>query len=233
MSAMARTDQRFGIRHVIEVVTGADTQRIRQMGHDRIKTYGAGRHKDRRHWHLLVDELLAQELIEQEGSRYPVIKLTEQGLQVLTGKQGVHGIKREEREEKQPPEKTAPAPRLSTETGTYDPLLFERLRALRKSLAQKPGIPPYIIFSDRTLREMAGRFPVTPEAMRRIHGVGDRKLDRYGELFTEEIEAHLGEAGSGKPPFPSRDEPSPPSRPSRARKKTSRTKKRTSTASGS
>ena len=67
--------------------------------------------------------------------------------------------------------------------------------ACRKSLAQKQGVPPYIIFSDRTLREMAGRFPTTPEAMRRIHGVGDRKLDRYGELFTEEIEAHLEEAG--------------------------------------
>jgi len=208
MSAMARTGQRFGIRHIIEVVTGADTKRIRQVGHDRIKTYGAGGHKDRRHWHLLVDELLAQELIEQEGSRYPVIKLTEQGLQVLTGKQGVQGIKREERP---PPEESAPAPRRTTETGTYDPLLFERLRGLRKSLAQKQGIPPYIIFSDRTLREMAGRFPVTPEAMRRIHGVGDRKLDRYGELFTGEIEAHLEEAGPGGPSSPSRT-PAPPRR---------------------
>jgi ATP-dependent DNA helicase RecQ len=194
MSAMARTGQRFGIRHIIEVVTGADTKRIRQMGHDRIKTHGAGSHKDRRHWHLLVDELLAQGLIEQEGSRYPVIKITEQGLQVLTGKQGVHGIKREERK---PPEERARAPRLSTQSGTYDPLLFERLRGLRKSLAQKQGVPPYIIFSDRTLREMAARFPTTPEAMRMIHGVGDRKLDRYGDLFTEEIEAHLGEAGRG------------------------------------
>jgi ATP-dependent DNA helicase RecQ len=191
MSAMARTGQRFGIRHIIEVVTGADTKRIRRMGHDRIKTYGAGSHKDRRHWHLLVDELLAQELIEQDGSRYPIIKLTEQGLRVLTGKQGVHGIKQAER---RPPEKSAPAPRPSTETGAYDPLLFERLRGLRKSLAQKQGIPPYIVFSDRTLREMACRLPMTPEAMRMIHGVGDRKLDRYGKLFTREIEAHLAEA---------------------------------------
>ena len=229
MSAMARTDQRFGIRHIIEVVTGADTKRIRQMGHDRIKTYGAGSHKDRRHWHLLVDELLAQKLIEQEGSRYPVIKLTEQGLQVLTGKQGVHGIKREERP---PPEERAPAPRLSTETGTYDPLLFERLRGLRKNLAKKQGIPPYIIFSDRSLREMAGRFPTTPEAMRRIHGVGDRKLDRYGDLFTGEIEAHQEEAGPDRPPVPSRHKPSLPSRPSRTRKKASPSKKHTSTASG-
>jgi len=189
---MVRTGQRFGIRHIVEVVTGADTQRIRRIGHDRIKTYGAGRHKDRRHWHFLVDELLAQELIDQEGSRYPVIKLTEQGLQVLRGTQGVHGIKREER---QPPEEREQVLRRTAETGTYDPLLFERLRALRKSLAQKQGVPPYIIFSDRTLREMAGRFPTTPEAMKRIHGVGDRKLDRYGEWFTGEVEAHLEEAG--------------------------------------
>ncbi len=192
MSAMARTGQRFGIGHIIEVVTGADTGRIRRMGHEGIKTYGAGRHKDRKHWHYLVDELLAQELIEQEGARYPVIKLTEQGLKVLTGKQAVQGIRREERRR---PEDTARSRKPVAETGTYDPLLFERLRSLRKSLARKQGVPPYVIFSDRTLREMAGRFPVTPDAMRSIHGVGDRKLDRYGDLFTAEIEAHLGETG--------------------------------------
>ena len=192
MSAMARTGQRFGIRHIVEIVTGADTQRIRQMGHNEIKTYGAGSHKDRRHWHLLVDELLAQGLIEQEGARYPVIKITEQGLQVLRGKQGVHGIKREE---KQPSAERAQALKRAEETGACDLLLFERLRGLRKDLAQKQGVPPYIIFSDRTLREMACRFPVTPEEMRRIHGVGDRKLDRYGKRFTGEIAAHLGEEG--------------------------------------
>ncbi len=139
-----------------------------------------------------MDELLAQGLIEQEGARYPTIRLTEQGLEVLTGKHGVRGIRREEtrpRQERRRP----PAP--ATETGTYDPLLFERLRSVRMSLARKQSIPPYIIFSDRTLREMACRRPLTPEAMRRIHGVGDRKLERHGNSFTEEIEAHLEETG--------------------------------------
>jgi len=188
MSAVHRTGQRFGSRHIIEIVAGADTKRIRQLGHDRIKTYGAGSHRDRRHWHYLVDELIVQELVKQVGDRYPVLRLTEQGRKVLGGGQHVQGIQIEEKPI--PPKKVATS-KSAAHTGDYDASLFERLRSLRKCLAQKHGVPPYIIFSDRTLREMSVSCPVTPEAMKSIHGVGDMKLKRYGDLFTGEIEAYL------------------------------------------
>jgi len=85
MSAIQRTDQRFGIGHIIDVVLGADTKRIRQWLHNQIKTYGAGKHRDKNYWRSLVDELLAQEVIRQDGDRYPVIKLTDKGLDITSG----------------------------------------------------------------------------------------------------------------------------------------------------
>ncbi len=188
MSAILRTDQRFGANHIIEIVTGADTQRIRRMGHDRIKTYGAGVHRDRKHWNFVADELLAQELLRQEGDRYPILRMTPRGRKVLLGEEGVRGVK--------PKEKPARAkqPGVGTASGVsaeYDTSLFEKLRSLRKSLAQQQGVPPFVIFSDRTLREMSSELPVTPQAMAKIHGVGEKKLQRYGDLFTQEIEAHI------------------------------------------
>ena len=85
MSAMARTNERFGIVHIIDIVMGADTKRVRELGHHEIKTFGAGRLHDKNHWRFIVDELLAQELIKQDGDRYPVLKLTPKGAGVLTG----------------------------------------------------------------------------------------------------------------------------------------------------
>ena len=96
MSAMARTNERFGIVHIIDIVIGADTKRIKELGHHEIKTFGAGRDKDKNHWRFIVNELFAQELIRQDGDRYPVLKLTPKGAAVLTGKEEVFGLKREE-----------------------------------------------------------------------------------------------------------------------------------------
>ncbi|HEY6010334.1 MAG TPA: DNA helicase RecQ, partial [Nitrospirota bacterium] len=96
MSAMARTNERFGIGHIIDIVMGADTKRIKELGHDAIKTFGAGRHHDKMHWRFIVDELLAQELIRQDGDRYPVLKLTPKGAALLIGQDAISGLKREE-----------------------------------------------------------------------------------------------------------------------------------------
>ncbi len=182
MSAVSRTGQRFGIGHIIDVVTGADTKNIRERGHNEIKTYGAGKHKNKRHWRDIIYELLAQDLVEQEGAPYPVLKLTRKGLDVLYGRQRAFGLKKEETV-------------LSRPAGTeeYDQTLFERLRALRKRMAVEQDIPPYVIFSDRTLHEMCRHFPNTMDEMRSINGVGDTKLERYGEEFTGEIKNYIHE----------------------------------------
>jgi ATP-dependent DNA helicase RecQ len=183
MSAMARTNERFGIVHIIDVVIGADTKRIRELGHHELRTFGAGKDRDKNHWRFIMNELLAQELIKQDGDRYPVLKLTPRGAAVLTGKEEVFGLKREEAKTKERRKKTA-------EGGWYDDGLFERLRALRKRIAGANRVPPYVIFSDKTLHEMCRHFPVTAAEMRRIGGVGDVKLERYGGEFIAEIKAY-------------------------------------------
>ena len=188
MSAMSRTQQRFGAGHIIDIVTGADTKRVRALGHDGIKTYGAGRHHDKKYWRFLVDELLAQELIREDGDRYPVLKLTAKGSAVLFGggEHTVTALKREEPKEKR---KIAE----SGDFGQYDETLFEALRAVRKRLAEGQQVPPYIIFSDKTLHEMCRHYPSTRESMARISGVGEAKLERYGDDFIAAIRSYLDE----------------------------------------
>jgi len=183
MSAMARTNERFGIIHVIDVVMGASTKRVKELGHDTVKTFGAGRDKDKNHWRFIVNELLAQELVKQDGDRYPVLKLTAKGTAMLTGTGQVFGLKREET-------KKSAGKRKAAEAGGYDQTLFERLRVVRKKIAEEQHVPPYVIFSDKTLHEMCRQFPQTASAMRRISGVGDVKLERYGESFMKAIKNH-------------------------------------------
>ncbi len=191
MSAMARTNERFGIGHIIDIVTGADTKRIKKLGHDGIKTYGAGKHRNINHWRFIVDELLAQDLIRHDGDRYPVLKFTTKSAAVLTGSKQVFGLKREER-------KTDVRRKKIAESGKFDVSLFDRLRAVRRRMAGEHGVPPYIIFSDKTLHEMSRLFPATASEMRKISGVGDVKLERYGEAFMNEIRSYKSAASENR-----------------------------------
>jgi ATP-dependent DNA helicase RecQ len=186
MSVISETRQRFGIGHVVDIVTGADTKRMRELKHNQIKTYGAGRHKDKQHWRFLAGELLAQEMVRQEGDPYPVLKLTRKGLEVLAGREEAKALKRQETVSR-----TKPAE--GSDSGRYDEALFERLRRLRKRTAEEHRVPPYIIFSDKTLHEICRHFPETLTAMRSISGVGDAKLERHGEDFIREIKQYLAE----------------------------------------
>ncbi|MDP6525157.1 MAG: RecQ family ATP-dependent DNA helicase [Kiritimatiellia bacterium] len=182
MSAIARTGERFGINHIIEVVTGADTERIRRLGHNMIKTFGVGKDQDRRHWRMLVDNLLAQGLIAQTTGDYPVLQLLPASRDVLFGEKEVSVLKTLRKAGK----RSLQGARLQGEP--YDEDLFEKLRSLRKELASEQGVPPFVIFSDRTLHEMACHFPTTKVQLLAISGVGETKLSRYGTQFMEAIE---------------------------------------------
>ncbi len=183
MSAVSRTGQRFGITHIIDIVSGANTKKIRELEHEKIRTYGAGRDRDRNYWRFIVDELLAQEAIYQDGDRYPVLKLSDRGKRILFGKGTISALKREEPRKKL-------LTKSKSEFAPYDKVLFEKLRTLRKRLADTQGVPPYIIFSDRTLHDMCRSYPATLSDMAGISGVGDVKLGRYGEAFIKVIKPH-------------------------------------------
>ncbi len=190
MSAIARTGQRFGITHIVAVITGEVSDRMQQLGHDRIKTYGAGRDRDKRHWRQVIDNLLAQDLIAQTGDEYPVLKLQPGAREVLFDGREVRVLK-------------AHIPRAAGQsrkrTGAMidghggNEALFEALREVRKALAAGQGVPPYVIFSDRTLHEMARTMPGSREALLAVSGVGAHKLERYGDAFLESIAAFRAE----------------------------------------
>ena len=189
MSAIARTGERFGINHIVAVVTGDTSDRIRQLGHDRIKTFGAGQDKDKRHWRLIVDNLLAQGLIEQTTGDYPTLRLQPESREVLFGDREVHVLKTR----KTPPKSRKRGKRggkgMTSAVGDFNSDLFEQLRDLRKKLASEQGVPPYVIFTDRTLHEMAHFFPATETELLQLTGVGEKRAAQYGKRFMAAIQA--------------------------------------------
>lgn len=185
LSAVSRTGQRFGIGHVIDIVTGADTKRIRELRHNEIKTYGTGKGRDKKYWRSVVNELIAQEALMQEGDPYPVLRITQKGSDILFSRESIMALRKEEVKTK--------ADREPGDAEGYDRTLFGRLRTVRKSMAEGQQVPPYIVFSDRTLHEMCRRFPLTLSDMGKISGVGDIKLERYGGDFIREIKRYLDE----------------------------------------
>ena len=197
LSAVARTDETYGAAHVVDIVTGADTQRVRRLGHDRIKTYGVGKDKPKAFWRRLVDDLVAQGCLERDEGEYPVLHLTPKGRDVLYGRATFHVLRQREVRRRR---------RRGAEVEAVegcDAGLFDALRAVRTRLAREQNVPPYVVFSDRTLREMARRLPVTAGQMRAVTGVGDRKLERYGRQFLEAIRAYAAEhpgAAQAAPP---------------------------------
>jgi ATP-dependent DNA helicase RecQ len=198
LSALVRTGERFGAAHVVDVIVGADTQKVRELRHDQIKTYGAGKHKDKPFWRSLIGEMLGRGLLTLDPGLYPILKLTEACLPVLQGKETFEILELVQRE-KPATKKRGLAPSVSSaaageEGGAvdFDRELFDRLRALRKGLAKNQNIPPYMVFSDRTLHEMCRQMPMTLSALREIPGVGDNKRDKYGIEFVQEIRAYAG-----------------------------------------
>ncbi|QBG46940.1 DNA helicase RecQ [Verrucomicrobia bacterium S94] len=178
MSAVYRSGERFGAAHIADIVVGANTARIRELGHDQLKTYGVGKDETKKYWRRMIDDLLAQECLVQDAERFSALALTPKGKQVLFGKKKFEVIR----------QKAFQASDKTQVAGDYSRKLFDQLRAERQRLAQEEGVPPFVIFSDRTLREMALYFPDTPEQMAGISGVGAAKLDKYGDTFMTIIE---------------------------------------------
>jgi ATP-dependent DNA helicase RecQ len=184
MSAIARTNGRFGAKHIIDIVTGANTARIREYNHQELKTYGAGKAKPEKHWRFVVNELLSQGAIVREGDRYPVLVMSDKGREILFGKAECRALKKNENSGLE----TGP----SKPAGSYfNEALFEKLRGLRRAIASGHKVPPYVIFSDKTLMDMARKLPLCERDMKKVSGVGDTKYANYGELFLAEIKSYV------------------------------------------
>jgi len=185
LSCVYRLDQGYGIKYVIDVLRGTSNERIRAAGHDKLSTWGIGAHFSVQEWTSLLRQLIHRGYLEQDIARYSVLRLTPAARPLLRGEESLELAKPRIRT----PAKRKP-PKAAVGAGKYDETLFEALRALRKSLADAQGVPPYIIFGDATLVEMARDLPASPAALLEITGVGQKKLERYGEEFLAVIQQH-------------------------------------------
>ena len=173
----------FGLGHVVDVLRGADTEAIRQRAHNELSTYGIGGELKRGEWQAIGRELLRLGLVGCAPGKFATLSLTPAGLEALRKRTSIVLTKQIEIAEK--------AARRRPGAIECDEVLFERLRALRRQLADERGVPAYIIFSDVSLREMARNYPTNSAEFRRIPGVGEQKLKDFGEAFLSEIKSHL------------------------------------------
>jgi ATP-dependent DNA helicase RecQ len=180
---VAKSGFGFGLNHVVDILRGADTEAIRQRGHNELSTYGIGRDLKRESWQAIGRELLRLGLVECAPGRFATLSLTPAGLETLRTRTPVTLTKQVDVAEK--------AARSRIGAIECDESLLQRLRALRRQLADERGVPAYIIFSDVSLREMARNYPTNTGEFRRIAGVGEQKLKDFAEPFLSEIRAYL------------------------------------------
>ena len=186
LSCIVRTGQRFGVNYVIDVLTGEENERIEKFGHDKLSTYGIGKDISNSEWRGVFRQLIALGYLDVDLEGYGGLRLNEQARPLLRGEINLqlrHQLKSETNKSGKKSKK-ASALRL------VDEALFNALRDQRTAIAKELGMPPYIIFHDSTLQEMANSRPDSLDAMRYISGVGEQKLKKYGQEFLDIIHAH-------------------------------------------
>jgi ATP-dependent DNA helicase RecQ len=186
LSCVFRVGQRFGTGHVIDVLMGSQNKRLLQLGHDRLSTYGIGTDKDRNFWGSLLRNLIHNGFLDQDIGNYSILTLPEKSRPLLRGEQAMSMAAPRIREASV---KKTTGRRNSSFDPDLDsnPELFEQLRKLRKQLADQTKVPPFVIFSDAALKEMAAKLPTSSDEFLDIHGVGKHKLKKYGLVFMAEI----------------------------------------------
>jgi ATP-dependent DNA helicase RecQ len=186
LSCVYRLNQGFGVKYVVDVLRGADSERIRARHHDQLSTYGIGAEKSEEEWGAIFRQLIHRGFLHQDVANYAVLKLTPLARPLLRGEMELALAKPRVRARA----KTVRKRRGKHMDALYDEALFEKLRALRKSLAGELNVPAYIVFGDATLIEMSQRKPMDMEAMLEVSGVGQAKLERFGAAFLKAVREH-------------------------------------------
>lgn len=184
LSCIYRTEQRFGVNYIVDILHGKSDERIQRNGHDQISTFGIGSDITVTEWRTIFRQLIALGFLEVNSERHGALCLTEKCRPILRGEQQLELRKQAKAE------KTVKGKKGKSAVRPQDEALWDALRALRLSLAQEAGVPPYVIFHDATLQEMLKSRPVTKVALSKISGVGEQKLMRYGQEFIDEIARH-------------------------------------------
>ena len=184
LSAVYRTGQRFGVSHLIDVLRGGQTDKITQFNHHELVTYGVGKALDNNQWRSVFRQLVARGFLSVDLERFGALRLEEKCRPLLRGEQDIE-LRRDTPQSKA---KRTTKTRLSAD---IDVALWEALRECRREMAEEQGVPPYVIFHDRTLQELCVSLPQTLSQFSEIGGVGERKLGKYGAIFLAVINEHL------------------------------------------
>ncbi|KAA9331171.1 DNA helicase RecQ [Adhaeribacter soli] len=190
LKTVVLTEQRFGIDHISAVLTGMKNQYVESYGHNQLEVYGKGKDHDIQYWNSVVRQVLLSEYLEKDIENFGVLKITEKGLNFIENPHSIklskdHNYdeevaKEEERQENQ------------TASG-HDENLFEMLKGLRKKLAKEKNLPPYVLFQDPSLKEMATTYPTTKEELAHIAGVGMGKVQKFGKPFLDLITKYVAD----------------------------------------
>ncbi|RDV25517.1 DNA helicase RecQ [Alteromonas aestuariivivens] len=182
LSCILRLQQQAASQYVIDVIRGKALKRIQEAGHQHLSTYGIGKEHSDSYWHNIINQLIHQGLIRVDIVANAALRLTEAARPVLKGEAPLQ-LASPRLEFK--PERKSKAPE------NYDRALFKRLKHLRKALAEEHGVPPFVVFSDATLADMASKQPTHSAAMLEVSGIGQTKLSRYGDAFMQLIADYL------------------------------------------
>ncbi len=189
LSVVYRTGQRFGVNHLVDVLRGSEAEKIRQFDHHLLPTYGVGKDLDANQWRSVFRQLVARGYLRVDMDRFGALCLEEQCRGLLRGEESIQ-LRRDAAKGKGKKQTRSTLPE------NIDVALWEALRDCRRELAEEQGVPPYVIFHDRTLQEMCLALPRSLAQFGRLTGVGERKLDKYGAAFIEVVENHLDEAAT-------------------------------------
>lgn len=186
LSVVYRTGQRFGVSHLVDVLRGSQAERVRQFDHHLLPTYGVGKALDNNQWRSVFRQLVARSYLSVDMERFGALRLQEVCRPLLRGEEQIE-LRRDAKRSstKQQTKTSLPA--------DLDVALWEALRERRRELAEEQGVPPYVIFHDRTLQEMCSDTPTTLTRFATLSGVGERKLEKYGKVFIAVINEHLAE----------------------------------------
>ncbi len=185
LSAMYRTGQRFGPAHIIDILVGANTARLRQLRHDKLPTWGVGKGHDKNQWRSILRQLVATGFAHLDVAEYGGLSMTETGRQLLKGEKSFSFRPMVGKLKSDPLTRPARAPAIDLDDD--ETALFERLKKLRGKIAGERNVPAYVIFHDKSLRDMAKKKPASIDEFSQIHGVGQAKLEQFGDIFLSEL----------------------------------------------
>jgi ATP-dependent DNA helicase RecQ len=186
LSCIKRTNERFGSGIITDVLKGSGTEKLRTLGFDKLTTFGLMKEYSKETIKEIIAYLIAENFIDVRGDKYPILALNVKAYSLLKGESELY-IKRIITKE---------APKAKKVEHKISNDLFERLRGLRRIIAEEHKVPPFIIFSDTTLKDMCAKLPVTSDTMLEVSGVGKFKLEKYGDRFIEMINEYVSSSAS-------------------------------------